>query len=114
MKSILLIEDDVSTRDPLIELLHGAGYHVNTAVNGREAFDALRQRKPDLILLDLVMPLMNGWEFIDALKSDSGLATIPIVVLTAHGGAHIPEADGFLVKPLLGPGLLDAVKEHCG
>jgi CheY-like chemotaxis protein len=84
-KSILIVEDDQSIRETIALALEYEGYRVATAANGREALDMLpRMPKPCLILLDLMMPVMNGWEFADALNKDVVLATIPIVVVTAY------------------------------
>ena len=83
-RSILLVEDEPDIRTSLQEALEWEGYHVVTAANGREALACLpNMARPCLILLDLMMPVMNGWEFADALKTNDCLAAIPIVVVTA-------------------------------
>ena len=66
-----------------------------------------------MVLLDLMMPVMNGWEMLDVLQEDAKLAEIPVVVVTAHWEARVPQADGFLQKPFDRQQLLDVVKEHC-
>jgi CheY-like chemotaxis protein len=84
MSSILLVEDDRDSREALAFVLEDAGHTVASAGNGREALDLLdEEEKPDLILLDLMMPVMNGWEFLGERKRRPGLASIPVMVLTA-------------------------------
>src|SRR6266576_5265788 len=83
MKRILVVEDDDGTRDALVELLGNAGFATATATTGYEALVKLRAMHPDLMLLDLLMPHMNGWELLAALSDDAELARIPRVVMTA-------------------------------
>src|SRR5215471_13743137 len=83
-KSILLIEDEVDIRTILKDALEWEGYCVYTASNGKEGIDLLTKiPPPSLILLDLMMPVMNGWEFADALDVDRACRDIPIVILSA-------------------------------
>jgi CheY-like chemotaxis protein len=83
-RRILLVEDDHALRETLADVLRDEGYRVACACNGREALDRLGEdAAPDLILLDLVMPVMDGWAFRDAQRRRPGLAGIPLVVLSA-------------------------------
>jgi len=85
--SILIVEDEPEIRESLKEALEWEGYTVGTACNGKEALEKLSiMPKPCLILLDLMMPVMNGFEFAAALKHDVVLTAIPIVVLSAFSG----------------------------
>jgi len=99
--SILVVDDDHDVRDILNRVLTRAGYEVRLATNGREALDVVTVRAPDLIILDLSMPVMNGFEVLSALRVNAQWAKIPILVVTAMAGysaAHLG-VRGTLVKP---------------
>jgi CheY-like chemotaxis protein len=81
VKHILIVDDDSDTREGLSLAMEAAGYSVRTARDGVEALKVLRQCRPDLILLDLVMPTMDGWTFRMQQLRDPALADIPVVVL---------------------------------
>jgi len=103
--SILLVEDDFDMRDALIPILEYEGHRVVGAANGREALDQLRAgAKPSLILLDLMMPVMDGTEFRAEQLRDPSLASIPVVVVSADPAARskakIMGAAGCIEKPL--------------
>ncbi len=80
---VLVADDDPSIQGFLAEALTDEGYEVRTAANGREALTILREWRPDLILLDLMMPEMDGWTFRARQLELDGLAEIPVIVLTA-------------------------------
>src|SRR5713226_8988657 len=86
---ILLIDDDPEIRATLDEILHECGFSVATAENGREALDWLGKNRPRLILLELSMPVMNGFEFRAAQVKSKRLAAIPTVVVTATVRAEL-------------------------
>jgi CheY-like chemotaxis protein len=83
-RSILLVEDDEDFRQGLAEFLRGEGYVVTTAANGLEALTCLREapKPPSVVLLDLKMPVMSGWDFRAKMLEDSAFASIPVIVLT--------------------------------
>lgn len=81
-KSILLVDDDQFITVAYKDGLERAGYDVTIARNGEEALEALKSLKPDIILLDLIMPKMNGFEFLQSVKSDKNFKEIPVLVLT--------------------------------
>jgi CheY-like chemotaxis protein len=113
---ILLVEDDADIRTTLKEVLELEGYEVVTAGNGKEAFETLQKMKdsPRLILLDLMMPIMNGWEFLEAQQATAVLASIPVVVVSAAGDkAKSAKAQGFVKKPIEVDGLLKMIKQYC-
>lgn len=87
MSAVLVIDDDTDIREGLREILEDAGYVVTEARNGREALGTLRAAAtlPDLILLDLMMPVMDGFQFRREQLADPRLATIPVAVLSADG-----------------------------
>src|SRR5438477_12765745 len=80
---VLIVEDDRDLRNAMAELLQGEGYEFTLAENGREALEALRERRPSLLLIDLLMPVMDGVELIRRLRSDAAWRDLPIVVMTA-------------------------------
>jgi CheY-like chemotaxis protein len=117
-KSILVVEDDADIRDVLVEVLELEGYEIAVAGNGREALEHLRRAKrPDLILLDLMMPVMDGWQFRAEQRQNPEWAGIPVVILTAHGSSHLKANSngvaGFLKKHVELEDLLATVKQHC-
>ena len=113
-KHILLVEDSAEARAVLVPILDAAGHAVCTAANGHEALDYLRSHPPpDLILLDLVMPVMNGWELRAAQRVDPRLARVPVVVLSGVA-ALAAEVDtlgdvGYLQDPVAPETLLQTV-----
>ncbi len=103
--SILLVEDDRALREALAEVLTDEGYDVAGAANGREALERLAANHPDLIVLDLVMPVMDGWAFREAQRRNPALASIPTVVLSASFPPDSPSlrslgAEAVLSKPI--------------
>lgn len=101
-KTVLVVDDDPDLLSLVAMVLEGEGYQVETARDGREGLDAIARRMPDLILLDMKMPIMNGWEFAREFKSKyNGRA--PIVVITAYTDAKKRAeeigADGWIGKP---------------
>jgi len=80
---ILVVDDNSSNRDILARRLTRLGYEVSTAVNGLEALELLVEKRFDLVLLDIMMPIMNGYEVLDRMKADSELRNIPVIVLSA-------------------------------
>lgn len=115
---VLLIDDDDATVEALRLLLEGAGHRVSTAENGRVALERLREPEPCcVILLDLMMPVMNGYEFREAQLKDPNLASIPVIVVTDDGLAREKasqlRSDLFLQKPLSPPELLRTIRRFC-
>jgi CheY-like chemotaxis protein len=116
-KRVLIVEDNEVTRDVMALILESEGYQVSTAADGRRALEWLRGgQRPCLILLDLMMPVMDGWQFREEQRRDRALADIPVVVCTAAGEAAKQEAMGaaeLLNKPVEADNLLAAVRRHC-
>jgi CheY-like chemotaxis protein len=111
---VLIIDDDADSLEALGDLLEEEGYGVLRAGSGFAGLDALRTAHPDLILLDLMMPGMNGWEFLDARAGDPAAASIPVLVLSADrdpagkiGGYAVA---GCITKPVDVDVLLHAVR----
>jgi CheY-like chemotaxis protein len=115
-KNILVVEDDEGIRETLRLFLELEGYTVFTAVHGKDGLEVLKKiPRPCLILLDLMMPVMNGWEFADEIKKNEMLAVIPVVIVTAYSNKVIPiKASGIIKKPIDLDALLRIVKTSCG
>ncbi|HZU32979.1 MAG TPA: response regulator [Candidatus Angelobacter sp.] len=106
MKRILIVDDKASSRELLRTVLEKQGYAVAEAGNGDEALEKVRMETPDLILLDLQMPVLNGYEVLGQLRQNAAYATLPVIALTAsamHGDREKALAAGFtgyLTKPV--------------
>jgi CheY-like chemotaxis protein len=101
---ILVVDDFRDMREMLAEVLRAASYTVETAADGAEALDKLRDFAPDLVLLDLFMPHTDGWAFLEAQQADPRLAAIPVVVMSASHDAATSVARryrvwSYLTKP---------------
>lgn len=101
---ILVVEDHLDSRDALRSLLEAFGYGVSVASNGREAVEAALSMRPDLILMDMMMPVMDGFAAIRELRRCPPTSGTPIIALTAMEGAHElalhAGADEFVRKPI--------------
>ena len=84
MAKILLVEDNEVNRDMMVRRLQRRGFIVVSAVNGQQGVELARSEKPDLILMDMSLPVLDGWEATRQIKTDAGLMHIPVVGLTAH------------------------------
>lgn len=112
---VLVVEDDEDAREALVALLQMKGYHAASAGNGREALDYLhRAPKPDLIILDLWMPIMNGWQFREQQIRDPRLADVPVIVVTALSDRTDVNANEVIIKPVDVDRLLSTVGHYCG
>ena len=85
MKNILIIEDDAFLRDLISKKLSSSGFHTSEAVDGESGIKKMKEENPDLILLDLLLPTMDGFEVLSAAKKDSAISAIPIIVLSNLG-----------------------------
>jgi two-component system, OmpR family, response regulator MprA len=102
-RGVLVVDDDPDIRAFVADLLADEGYDVRTAANGRDALGVLASWRPDVILLDLMMPEMDGWAFLARQRLHRDLVRIPVVVMSARynlkdGAGHIPAAD-VVAKP---------------
>lgn len=83
MACVLIVEDDADVREFMEILLQTSGYETMTAPNGLEALEQMRQRRPCVVLLDLMMPVMNGWEFREHQLAEASLKDVPVVCVSA-------------------------------
>ena len=117
-EKIIVIEDNIDNQNLLRLLLEREGYPVVTAINGQDGLKIIRQEQPELIVLDLSMPIIDGWEMIKHVKADPKIESIPIVVVTAHlqpgEKNQVFEAgcNGYVFKPFKAADLIDEI-ERC-
>ena len=116
MARILLVEDNEMNRDMLSRRLQRREHQVSLAVDGQEAIDKARAEKPDVILMDMSLPVVDGWEATRQLKADDATKSIPIIALTAHAMASDEQrareagCDDFDTKPIELPRLLEKIQ----
>ncbi len=118
MWEILIVDDEYVFCQFLQLALELEGYTVHVAYGGDDALQVLPDLRPDLILLDLCMPQISGWEVLDSIRRDERLCTIPVVLMTAladevtrHTG-ECKRVDSFLTKPLAVDEIIKAVRQH--
>lgn len=117
---VLLVEDNEMNRDMLSRRLERLGYTVIIAVDGQEGVDSARENKPDIILLDMSLPIISGWDASVKLKSMEETKNIPLIALTAHAmeedkqKALAAGCDEFETKPIDLPQLLEKMKALLG
>jgi len=110
---LLVVEDDAAMREELEGLLEQDGYRVLMVDDGHGALSVLGQLKPHLILLDLMMPVVSGWEVMVVIDQTPALASIPVVVMSAYAHQAPPNVAHVLKKPFSGDELLSVVRRHC-
>jgi CheY-like chemotaxis protein len=116
MAKILLVEDNEMNRDMLSRRLVRKGYEVVVALDGAEGVAMARSETPDLILMDMSLPVMSGWDATRNLKGDPGTVSIPVIALTAHAMATDRDqavqagCDDFDTKPIELPRLLEKIE----
>lgn len=113
---VMVVDDDAEIRVTLCEILADTGLETVCAENGREALEHLRDgsETPCVILLDLMMPVMNGRQFLEERRRDDVLSKVPTIVITAGDAQRLPEHVPVMRKPVALDALLDAVGKHCG
>ena len=117
-KLVVCIEDEPEMIDLVKLILSRKGIRVVGALGGREGLEAIHNEKPDLVLLDLMMPDMDGWEVYQKMKSDDATKGIPVIVVTAKAqsidkvlGLHIAKVDDYITKPFGPQELLESVEQ---
>ncbi len=125
MKKILMVDDDVDFAEAVKILLESKDYEVILAYDGKEGLEKARTVNPDLVILDVMMPEMNGYDVCVVLKADSELCRIPVILLTGVGQAMfktaytqqmglMTEADDYIAKPVESAELVKRVEELMG
>ena len=115
MPKILIVEDNEMNRDMLSRRLERRGFAIVMAVDGQQGVDMARSEKPDLILMDMSLPVMDGWTATQAIKGDADMKNIPVIALTAHAMAGDREkamaagCDDYDTKPIELPRLLEKI-----
>ncbi len=115
-RCVLVVDDFDDNREMYAEYLQQAGYHVIQAADGKSAVQLATEARPDLVVMDLSLPVMDGWEATRLLKADPRTRRIPVIALTGHAlaghsqGARDAGCDEFLTKPCLPRALVDAVE----
>ena len=120
-KHILCIEDEPEMIDLIRLILGRRGFDVIGAAGGKEGLEKVRKNPPDLVLLDLMMPDMDGWEVYQQIKADEKTKDIPVIVVTAKAqsidkvlGLHIAKVDDYIAKPFSPQDLLNSVDKVFG
>jgi two-component system response regulator VicR len=120
-KRVVCIEDEPEMIDLVRLILGRKGFNVIGANGGIEGLETVKRELPDLVLLDLMMPDMDGWEVYQQMKADEGLRDIPVVVVTAKAqsidkvlGLHIAKVDDYITKPFGPQELLESVEKIIG
>ena len=120
-KTIICIEDEPAMIELVKLILTSRGYKVMAAMGGQEGLDMIQKAKPDVVLLDLMMPDMNGWDVYQQMKADEYMKTIPVIVVTAKAqnidkvlGLHIAKVQDYITKPFSPTQLLRSVKQVLG
>ncbi len=120
-RTVVCVEDEPEMIDLVKLILGRKGFDLVGAVGGREGIEAVRRLKPDLVLLDLMMPDMDGWEVYQQMKADDALKDIPVIVVTAKAqsidkvlGLHIAKVDDYVTKPFGPQELLQSVNKVLG
>src|SRR5437762_9250548 len=117
MKRILIVEDDINLANFIVEVLEMEGYSVDTATNGKDGLDHVEQFHPNLVISDVMMPVMDGETMCCELQSDGRYGSIPVVLMSARresalrGGCHY---DAFLAKPFELQALMDVAADLMG
>lgn len=120
-KRVVCIEDELEMIDLVRLILGNKGFEVIGANGGVEGLETVRREHPDLVLLDLMMPDMDGWEVYQQMKADADLREIPVIVITAKAqsidkvlGLHIAKVDDYITKPFGPQELLESVETILG
>lgn len=119
MARILVVDDERDIRNLLKQVLEHAGYEVETATNGREALEMVDRALPDLMLLDIMMPEIDGWEVCRQVKAKQKTKGVPVILLTVRNqaldkvvGMEVVGADDYVTKPFDLDELLARVDQH--
>ena len=117
-KTIVYVEDEPEMIDLVKLILSRKGYHVIGAEGGQQGLDIIREQLPDLVLLDLMMPDVEGWDVFQQLRADVNTSKIPVIIVTARAqdidkvlGLNIAKVDDYISKPFSPQALVDSVEK---
>ncbi|HTN64792.1 MAG TPA: response regulator [Burkholderiaceae bacterium] len=116
---VLITEDEPNIVESLTFILQRAGYQVTSVLDGEAAVRRLRSDPPDIMILDVMLPRLNGFEILKLIKTDPFLKSLPVVILTAKGQAHDRQlaeeigADAFITKPFSNREIIEQVGRLC-
>ena len=117
-RRVVYVEDEQEMIDLVRLILNRRGFEIIGANGGREGLETIRQSLPDLVLLDLMMPDMDGWDVYQQMKADEATQKIPVIVVTAKAqsidkvlGLHIAKVDDYISKPFSPQELVDSVEK---
>ena len=119
-RQVLIVEDEPHIVESLAFVLGREGFAVSSVMDGESALEILRRTPPDLVILDLMIPRLNGFEVLKAAKSDPALSAIPVMVLSAKGQVHDRRhaeeigSDGFMTKPFSNREIVELVRRLVG
>jgi CheY-like chemotaxis protein len=120
-KLVMVVDDEESMVHLLRTILEARGYEVATAAGGAEALTLVHDRRPDLMLLDLMMPGMDGWEVLHELRQDPSTADIPVIIITVKRdeldrtvGTDLLKVEGYVNKPFVRKELVELVRRTLG
>jgi two-component system response regulator VicR len=118
---VVCIEDEPAMIDLVTLILKNRGFEVVGALGGREGLESIQKLKPDLVLLDLMMPDMNGWDVYQQMKADEFMQEIPVIVITAKAqnidkvlGLHIAKVQDYITKPFSPAELIKSIERVLG
>jgi len=117
---VLLVDDEAFNLDFLQQALEDEEYEISIAADGQEALNKIKSEKPDLVLLDLMMPVLDGFEVLKQVKADDNLRETPIIIISAeHDSKSVVKgikqgAEDYMTKPITAANLLKKVKEYLG
>ncbi|MCP4141103.1 MAG: response regulator [Chloroflexi bacterium] len=121
IKNILCIEDEPEMIELVRLILSRHGFNVDGAYGGKEGLEMVKKSPPDLILLDLMMPDVDGWEVYQQIKADEKTKDLPIIIVTAKAqnidkvlGLHVAKVDDYISKPFSPQDLLESVQKVLG
>jgi two-component system cell cycle response regulator len=117
---VLIVDDELFNVDYLQQELEDHNYQITTAFNGKEALEKIRKEQPDLVLLDLMMPVLDGFAVLSEVKADNDLRNIPVIIISAATDSRSivkgikQGADDYLTKPVDAGLLVQKVREYLG
>lgn len=114
VRKVLVVDDESSMRFLLRIILEGAGYEVSEAKHGAAALERVKESRPNLVVTDLMMPVMNGRDLVGRLRADPETASIPILLLSANPNAVVAAVDAVVGKPFDPEAVVEAARSLAG